>query len=213
MRGTLAVRDRAPMVEGIIPAYAGNTWLWRGRALTDRDHPRVCGEHSHSTQNAAMGTGSSPRMRGTQHARFDVSCRHGIIPAYAGNTGLIRGPRHHRRDHPRVCGEHAVPVTCNDPSLGSSPRMRGTRALQTRRMGAVGIIPAYAGNTGGSPTARSPRRDHPRVCGEHFRPLADMSIIAGSSPRMRGTPRSSPTAMAKDGIIPAYAGNTRPTRG
>ena len=53
-------------------------------------------------------------------------------------------------------------------------------------------------------------RDHPRVCGEHsVVPLA-LESSAGSSPRMRGTPRYHRCPGIADGIIPAYAGNTIP---
>ena len=53
------------------------------------------------------------------------------------------------RDHPRVCGEHigiAVPAELRS---GSSPRMRGTLQVTQVEREAVGIIPAYAGNTMG----------------------------------------------------------------
>ena len=52
-------------------------------------------------------------------------------------------------------------------------------------------------------------RDYPRVCGEHLRHAARSPRNLGSSPRMRGTHRSSDSAQPLRGIIPAYAGNTR----
>ena len=47
MRGTPAVRSQVGRVEGIIPAYAGNTCCELSHAAEGWDHPRVCGEHSH----------------------------------------------------------------------------------------------------------------------------------------------------------------------
>ena len=51
------------------------------------------------------------------------------------------------RDHPRVCGEHRFRTMADDRMVGSSPRMRGTRARRAVFRGLPGIIPAYAGNT------------------------------------------------------------------
>ena len=55
---------------GIIPACAGNTprrsW-WRCRA---RDHPRMCGEHSHIEAMENLYKGSSPHVRGTLVGRL-----------------------------------------------------------------------------------------------------------------------------------------------
>ena len=47
-------------------------------------------------------------MRGTLAARLELPVMIGIIPAYAGNTLTIRCISTLSRDHPRVCGEHAV---------------------------------------------------------------------------------------------------------
>ena len=108
MRGTLHMQIMVDRVDGIIPAYAGNTRCETPCTALRRDHPRVCGEHIQNTWNAFYQAGSSPRMRGTRMPRRWTPCTQGIIPAYAGNTyplthciGLIG-------DHPRVCGEHEL---------------------------------------------------------------------------------------------------------
>ena len=72
----------------------------------------------------------------------------GIIPAYAGNTMSANDLPINFRDHPRVCGEHALFARAKAEPLGSSPRMRGTREAGRTGRGTRGIIPAYAGNTG-----------------------------------------------------------------
>ena len=57
---------------------------------------------------------------------------------------------------------------------GSSPRMRGT-PITTKKYGhAVGIIPAYAGNTEASVSWVCGDGDHPRVCGEHSPDQSEM---------------------------------------
>ena len=179
------------LLQGIIPAYAGNTtcpvrrlasvlgssphtrgtpWTARKPTASARDHPRIRGEH----------------LPGFRRVRYSD----GIIPAYAGNTDRYTRP--------------AMVV------LGSSPHTRGTRnpnCSRNRRSGdhprirgehsghnglpypGDWIIPAYAGNTIRKAMRVPPRR--------------------GSSPHTRGTLRRVPVEYAKRRwIIPAYAGNT-----
>ena len=112
----------------------------------------------------------------------------GIIPAYAGNTTNRQRYFRVRRDHPRVCGEHPYRIIPIPKDMGSSPRMRGTLSMPDYIGLYMGIIPAYAGNTCMLIRTGGCARDHPRVCGDHYRyPLHTCR-------RMR--------------IIPAYAGNT-----
>ena len=93
---------------------------------------------------------------------------------------------------------------------GSSPRMRGTPGLMPRNQGTFGIIPAYAGNTDVKRRLVPDARDHPRVCGEHLVAGIETDVVEGSSPRMRGTLERRGHDPYEAGIIPAYAGNTKP---
>ena len=70
-------------------------------------------------------------------------------------------------DHPRVCGEHPALFCAMFCTLGSSPRVRGTRDDAVVVLGHDGIIPACAGNTSAYRLVSSATWDHPRVCGEH----------------------------------------------
>ena len=45
MRGALCTDEIAYVIYGIIPAYAGSTVGGVTNDDTDKDHPRVCGEH------------------------------------------------------------------------------------------------------------------------------------------------------------------------
>ena len=65
MRGTPLMDCASSFAYGIIPAYAGNTCRHARNPFSDRDHPRVCGEHSDETSLRFCEMGSSPRMRGT----------------------------------------------------------------------------------------------------------------------------------------------------
>ena len=86
-------------------------------------------------------------MRGTLESLSGGFPVGGIIPAYAGNTGLHLTFRRFRWDHPRVCGEHRIFFLLTLCQWGSSPRMRGTRMWGSGDNMTNGIIPAYAGNT------------------------------------------------------------------
>ena len=193
---------------GIIPAHAGNTAVRWMPACPKWDHPRVCGEHLKEMYGITDEQGSSPRMRGTRADPEGDGLGLGIIPAYAGNTCEPYHSNGLPWDHPRVCGEHPDTMRPERVLRGSSPRMRGTLAGYAHYFHAKGIIPAYAGNTAFSSLARLSSWDHPRVCGEHTQTVPPTTSGAGSSPRMRGTPRTIQLRYIGHGIIPAYAGNT-----
>ena len=152
-------------------------------------------------------------MRGTRELTVSVGVDAGIIPAYAGNTSLARLSSCSRRDHPRVCGEHVHFDRQRRYPPGSSPRMRGTRKPVKTKENGTGIIPAYAGNTSAARRREYRRWDHPRVCGEHCASRSNHLRLMGSSPRMRGTHQGWRDDGEVDGIIPAYAGNTRSDTG
>ena len=147
MRGTRLKGSYHMPTFGIIPAYAGNTCPKLAASMLHRDHPRVCGEHTASTQVLRRSLGSSPRMRGTLLRVRAERQSTGIIPAYAGNTRCRTGFQAGCGDHPRVCGEHQLDALVGGIRTGSSPRMRGTLAPVIIGHVAHGIIPAYAGNT------------------------------------------------------------------
>ena len=150
-------------------------------------------------------------MRGTLESLSGGFPVGGIIPAYAGNTGLHLTFRRFRWDHPRVCGEHRIFFLLTLCQWGSSPRMRGTPVSYYSDSGRYGIIPAYAGNTRGVQESKDGIGDHPRVCGEHDTLERHGGFRPGSSPRMRGTPSRNSWRRRTPWIIPAYAGNTHGT--
>ena len=151
-------------------------------------------------------------MRGTLTTDKFLIDIPGIIPAYAGNTALAIASRTTRGDHPRVCGEHVFGLVPDRHTTGSSPRMRGTLTGAHISPCPKGIIPAYAGNTNPVHPDAAEAWDHPRVCGEHVTIPEDALLTAGSSPRMRGTRERIQARAGMEGIIPAYAGNTRLAR-
>ena len=134
-------------VGGIIPAHAGLTAYSISFAHCARDHSRVCGAHSGSGLYLTHFGGSSPRMRGSpEHGRLQ-SGHAGIIPAYAGLTHLQLVFCRCIWNHPRVCEAHESTSAGVTRSLGSSPRMRGSRSQTAAQRQRPGIIPAHAGLT------------------------------------------------------------------
>ena len=167
MRGKLCRSGSVVSRLRLIPAYAGKTMRCLAFVGMYRAHPRVCGENSAPQLNSFVRTGSSPRMRGKhQYMRLAIlNCR--LIPAYAGKTYICSQGDGLRPAHPRVCGENSRRAVPNLTTPGSSPRMRGKLFLGVVFTRARGLIPAYAGKTSLSLSARTRTRAHPRVCGEN----------------------------------------------
>ena len=94
----------------------------------------------------------------------------------------------------------------NDPT--SSPHSRGTRPRNLKGYCSFRIIPAFAGDTPRTLSARQPCRDHPRIRGEHSFSAIARYTLQGSSPHSRGTPLLTGEAVSGARIIPAFAGNT-----
>ena len=136
----------------------------------------------------------------------------GIIPACAGSTGRCGGSSAARRDHPRMCGEHARFEACWVKLEGSSPHVRGAQPCIARLRLLSGIIPACAGSTHYVLVLFPNLRDHPRMCGEHGGWTRRRTISNGSSPHVRGALRRTTTISIPRGIIPACAGSTQRSR-
>ena len=106
-------------------------------------------------------------MRGSHDMLHYTIVVVGIIPAHAGLTraGKSCGPG--RWDHPRACGAHLLLFLLHLSTLGSSPRMRGSRKTFAKYARFLGIIPAHAGLTVDKFVTFSSFGDHPRACGAH----------------------------------------------
>ena len=90
VRGTHADRVRARTGRRFIPAGAGNTPTGWYSDAAGPVHPRGCGEHSTGAPALIASSGSSPRVRGTQHRRTRIDRIQRFIPAGAGNTSPYR---------------------------------------------------------------------------------------------------------------------------
>ena len=131
-----------------------------------------------------------------------------FIPAWAGNTPVGTILSIIKTVHPRVGGEHDGEKSTRPIWGGSSPRGRGTRFCPKGVRDSSRFIPAWAGNTAGESASPEGLSVHPRVGGEHLVEFGDGHGVAGSSPRGRGTHKSSSRQHNNGRFIPAWAGNT-----
>ena len=189
-RGARGLRGPLDGSAGIIPAYAGSTANLGGVVGVVEDHPRIRGEHVSVPTVRAAHVGSSPHTRGARSAACRNRALHG--------------------DHPRIRGEHIKCSRNKWPKTGSSPHTRGAHPSAVRRRAHRRIIPAYAGSTYRIGLSGGASQDHPRIRGEHACGASVKGTLSGSSPHTRGALASVAMGFLSIGIIPAYAGSTRP---
>ena len=110
----------------LIPARAGNTLSGATSPRSAAAHPRSRGEHKLNDSCVHCWHGSSPLARGTPEGESDSSPVVRLIPARAGNTGLVHARVTRATAHPRSRGEHYRSGAGLPRRRGSSPLARGT---------------------------------------------------------------------------------------
>ena len=111
-------------------------------------------------------------------------------------------------DHPRSRGVYRRLPWPRRPPCGSSPLARGLPVRIEVVESPLRIIPARAGFTPTSRSARPWPGDHPRSRGVYTAASQIAAALAGSSPLARGLLRVGTQHGARPGIIPARAGFT-----
>jgi len=207
LRGTRKTHRRACPGLRFIPAPAGNALPIDSVADLLSVHPRACGERSAGRSTPGGYSGSSPRLRGTLMGNLVNTSPDRFIPAPAGNASPMPGAISVTAVHPRACGERGWIQSSTASSAGSSPRLRGTPEGHDVSPFAERFIPAPAGNARAAPMRHHCRPVHPRACGERISFLQKRQSPHGSSPRLRGTPGTCPSILARSRFIPAPAGN------
>ena len=192
----------------LIPACAGKTVLIVPVPSPVAAHPRVCGENGVLRRHRVMHEGSSPRVRGKLTPQVRRYIYNGLIPACAGKTTAERAQVGAGGAHPRVCGENVLVADRAARRWGSSPRVRGKPHNLEQVADHPGLIPACAGKTATLWRPWPPSTAHPRVCGENFVPWVFVSMLWGSSPRVRGKQYDYVHSLGTPGLIPACAGKT-----
>ena len=133
-----------------------------------------------------LPVGSSPRVRGKRETALDKALTLRIIPARAGQTDFRRLEALPPSDHPRACGANPGMFSSRSVRAGSSPRVRGKRALANAWTPERRIIPARAGQTCLISLMSASSSDHPRACGANVDEIRGVTGESGSSPRVRG---------------------------
>ena len=110
-------------------------------------YPRVGGGNSKLVNAARRCYGLSPRGRGKLIHTPASRTSQRSIPAWAGETELMRAMYTTRGVYPRVGGGNASVCYENVAQSGLSPRGRGKRAGISDGRLQVGSIPAWAGET------------------------------------------------------------------
>ena len=172
----------------------------------------MCGEKGATRLNAARPVGSPPRVRGKARSAARSLISTGITPACAGKRACRCRSRRDTRDHPRVCGEKSDPARCTVHRRGSPPRVRGKERQDGTFASASGITPACAGKSIASPFSFTLLQDHPRVCGEKPFLAAELALMTGSPPRVRGKAFMKRYFSSYGGITPACAGKSHTLR-
>ncbi len=93
-------------------------------------------------------------------------------------------------------------------NAGSPPHVRGPRFRLSEIDGCLGITPACAGTTDNYGRYKRRNRDHPRMCGDHFKKIREGLGFRGSPPHVRGPRLQHIFEVAYVGITPACAGTT-----
>ena len=151
---------------------------------------------------------SSPCIRGTHLINSFQITWWRFIPVHTGNTLIAIFRAKNSPVHPRAYGEHFSNFSFSQLVAGSSPCIRGTRAIDTNMMYLLRFIPVHTGNTNLSNPIEIQASVHPRAYGEHTRRNPTRRLSVGSSPCIRGTLLLSWLLITNVRFIPVHTGNT-----
>ena len=174
------------LLDGTIPAWAGEPLACQGTPHRQWDHPRVGGGTASALYRTMNLMGPSPRGRGNRAPVRGMRSPLRTIPAWAGEPFPSLTHRRRPPDHPRVGGGTSEGRIGGVASPGPSPRGRGNRRRATPRGCRVGTIPAWAGEPDSLRCGMLCAADHPRVGGGTGVPVVARSPPYGPSPRGRG---------------------------
>ena len=208
MRGKVTNNAVCWQLFRITPAYAGKSGGNVMSQMAYTDHPRLCGEKLESDAILGENAGSPPPMRGKGLSAFENASVARITPAYAGKSLILLQNHTMYQDHPRLCGEKALPFLSVKRSAGSPPPMRGKAADDLSPAAGNRITPAYAGKRQQVSDDTGEDQDHPRLCGEKLLTNTASDPPVGSPPPMRGKEPFGMMALVARRITPAYAGKS-----
>ena len=209
-RGSRRVVDPRQGCAGSIPACAGEPRSRCRVAGPSGVHPRVRGGADPDTSACPLVSGPSPRARGSRRCARPPSEPLGSIPACAGEPPARRQRTAPCWVHPRVRGGATAPGNGGGVGMGPSPRARGSHVMDGLARGALGSIPACAGEPPRITSWPHLVGVHPRVRGGACFVRTLGPRLKGPSPRARGSPQVRRCEHDAVGSIPACAGEPRP---
>ena len=175
---------RPPVVaQRSIPTCAGQPVYSFGMDGLTQVYPHVCGAALRVGGQRRYGNGLSPRVRGSHDEISGTGWKYRSIPTCAGQP--VHCNRHADRVevYPHVCGAADISSSFDEPPIGLSPRVRGSRVIApTSPMATMRSIPTCAGQ----PRHTMSLPVYPHVCGAAKYALSFSS--SGLSPRVRGSP-------------------------
>ncbi len=147
MRGKLDHIFDQMILDGSIPAHAGETLLHLACWLQPRVYPRTCGGNFAGVNRTKTTGGLSPHMRGKLLSLTRYMSLSGSIPAHAGETAIYPPFNKIAGVYPRTCGGNQCLHNFISHDLGLSPHMRGKPPGFLPWAVVIGSIPAHAGET------------------------------------------------------------------
>ena len=180
------------MLEGSIPACAGEPSLAGVSLSISPVYPRVCGGTAIQLGVHLFYRGLSPRVRGNLAYDNPGDRVFGSIPACAGEPSLYPMRYSFLTVYPRVCGGTRVGIHYGHAMWGLSPRVRGNHLGLVRWAERTGSIPACAGEPAYLCAYKAKLPVYPRVCGGTHLGFWLKSPHVGLSPRVRGNRKPPP---------------------
>ena len=154
--------------------------------------------------------GLSPRVRGNLHLEAAQEAPGGSIPACAGEPNPVWPRLPSRAVYPRVCGGTQRPPHTRRRGGGLSPRVRGNPLPVSDADQPLRSIPACAGEPSPAQALSHGTKVYPRVCGGTGSCAGPQQLGWGLSPRVRGNQSRVVDQPARQGSIPACAGEPTP---
>ncbi len=147
VRSRLFHRPTPSHKHGITSACAEQTTRWLVIRPSRRDHLRVCGADVPWMMHTKAMRGSPPRVRSRPHIETFRDSEAGITSACAEQTRPHPASGTSTGDHLRVCGADTGIMLYTIPLLGSPPRVRSRRGVQSFPGISDGITSACAEQT------------------------------------------------------------------
>ena len=205
-RGNQRRDVRRRLSPGPIPADAGEPAGGRIAGCLGWAYPRGRGGTRMKSITNSYSVGLSPRTRGNLLARADVLDPLGPIPADAGEPSGVSWMMSGFGAYPRGRGGTEDYAWLSQWPKGLSPRTRGNHGGRRKRGRRFGPIPADAGEPGRQRHRPPAKWAYPRGRGGTERWCEVLGNLGGLSPRTRGNPRMDHIRRARQGPIPADAG-------